>query len=359
MNGLLLFSHNGDMKTLERMETVVVGAGILGAALAFQLRGKGQSVVVLERAGQTASGISSRNSGVIHAAINHPPASLKTSLCRRGNQLLRDFLASRDIPWSPCGKLVVAQNEQEERVLQQLAAQAPEAELRETADRPHGLRAKRALFTPRTAIVDPVALTRRLLEESGALLLTGQEVSDLRLEEGGVSFRVGSDPFQARQLANCAGLGAPRLAGSAPYALARGSYFRIQSPHLDGKGPLVYPAKAAGSPFLGIHLTRTPGGEWLLGPDLEYVDHEDYRVDPAAAPRFLEEARRYLPWLVLEDLQPAHAGIRPRLRANGWSDFQLLVQGGQRQLIHFLGFESPGLTSALAAAELVQELWCS
>jgi L-2-hydroxyglutarate oxidase LhgO len=347
------------MKALEQMETVVVGAGILGAALAFQLRGKGQTVVVLERARQTATGISSRNSGVIHAAINHPPNSMKTLLCHRGNQLLRAFLASRDIPWSPCGKLVVAQNEQEERVLRELARQAPEAELRETADRPHGLRARRALFTPRTAVVDPVALTRRLLEESEALVLTGQEVSDLSPCDGGVSFHIGADRFHARRLVNCAGLGAPRLAKSPPYALARGSYFRIQSPLLDGQGPLVYPAKAAGSPFLGIHLTRTPGGEWLLGPDLEYVNHEDYRVDPAAAPRFLQEAQRYLPWLVLQDLQPAHAGIRPRLRADGWSDFQILGQGDQRQLVHLLGFESPGLTSALAAAERVAEIWSS
>lgn len=345
------------------MDVVVVGAGVVGLAVARAAARAGRDVLVLEAAESIGTGISSRNSEVVHAGIYYEPGSLKAVLCREGREMLYSWCAARDVPHRRLGKLIVAQADEIpalERVFRRGldngvelgwldgdAARAIEPELACAA----------AIRSPSTGIVDTHALMRSFLadaEAAGATLALRTPVTgrDGALEAGGTR-------IAARWVVNAAGLGATRLAVALgardvpEMHLAKGSYFALK-----GRAPfsrLVYPTP--GTAGLGVHLTLDLAGRARFGPDVEWVDREAYDVDPRRGEAFYARIRTYWPGLPDGALVPAYAGVRPKLQGPGDPPRDFLIQGpdahGVPGLVNLLGIESPGLTASMAIAERV------
>ena len=360
----------------ERVDSVVIGAGIVGLAVARALALAGREVIVLEAESAIGTGISSRNSEVIHAGMYYPTGSLKARLCVEGNRLLRDFAASRGVPFAMVGKMIVATSAAEEAQLDLIlnrgrangseglyAMSGAEARALEPA-----LNCTRALFSPSTGIVDTHALMLALQGEAeahGAVIAFQSPVVGGAAADGGTLIRVGgSDPMTllARRVVIAAGLGAPAVGRALGLAhvpvghLCKGSYFG-----LTGKVPfrhLVYPVPVAAG--LGVHFTLDLGGRGRFGPDVEWVGHEDYAVDPRRGESFFAAIRRYWPDLPDGALEPAYAGIRPKIQAEGEAAVDFVIQGAEQTgvagVVALYGIESPGLTSCLAIARHVGEL---
>ena len=359
----------------DHIETTVIGAGVIGLAVARHLAMQGRQVLVLEA--ETAAGTvtSSRNSGVIHAGLYYPPGSLRAVLCVAGRRALYDYCALRGVAAPACGKLVVATAPEEEAALAGIAARAKEngvedARLisgRQARDMEPALRCTAALWSPCTGILDSHAFMLALrgdAESAGAVFAFRTKVEGIVCESDGFTVRTGGDApatLRCSLLVNAAGLGAVALArrtrGLAPANvppafLSKGSYFSLA-----GKAPfrrLVYPVPIPGG--AGVHITLDLGGQARFGPDVEAVDCIDYSVDPRRAEAFYAAIRRYWPDLPDGALQPAYAGIRPKIvPADQAQDF--VIQGaavhGVRGLVNLFGFESPGLTSSLAVAAAV------
>lgn len=364
---------------VETLDCAIIGAGVVGLAIARALALAGHEVVVLEAASAIGTGISSRNSEVIHAGIYYPQGSLKARFCREGRDRLYRYLEDHDIAHRRCGKLIVATTEAEIVQLHAIAGKAAangvddmqwldgaEARALEPA-----LSCVTALLSPSTGILDSHAYMLSLqgeAEDHGAAIalsspVTGGSVGDrqIRLHIGG------SDPLDVlcNTVINCAGLGAQRIAAAIsglpaatipPLYRAKGSYFSLV-----GKSPfrrLVYPVPGVAG--LGTHYTLDLGGQGRFGPDVEWVDAEDYDVDPRRADSFYDAIRRYWPELPDGALQPAYAGIRPKVQAPTdavAADF--LIHGpevhGVPGLVCLYGIESPGLTASLAIADIVRE----
>jgi L-2-hydroxyglutarate oxidase LhgO len=359
---------------MERVACVVVGAGVVGLALARTLSRRGLEVVVLEAEDRIGTGISSRSSEVLHAGLYYPAGSLKARLCVEGRRQLYAYCQARGVPHRRCGKLVVATDAGQEEALRALRARAEAngVEGLEWLDGPAarrlepGLRCVAALHSTVTGIVDSHGLMRALradAEEAGALVVPRSPVVGGRPTPAGLEVDVGgAEPstFLAGRVFNAAGLGAQGVARAfqgirpgavPPLRLAKGSYFGLA-----GAAPftrLVYPVPVHGG--LGVHLTLDLGGQARFGPDVEWVEREDYRVDPARAEAFYAEVRRYWPDLPDGALQPAYAGIRPKLHGPGEPAPDFLVQRedahGVPGLVNLFGIESPGLTACLALAE--------
>jgi L-2-hydroxyglutarate oxidase LhgO len=361
---------------MERVDAVVIGAGVVGLAVARALALRGLETLVLEGERAIGTGTSSRNSEVVHAGIYYPPGSLKARLCVRGRQLLYGFCSTHGVPHARCGKFIVATAQAQLATLEQLhatgrangveglemitarAAQAAEPALACVA----------ALASAATGIVDSHALMLALqgdFEAAGGLLAFdapvlagGPGAGGLRLEVGGAQPMA----LEAGLVVNAAGLHAPALAarfdglapGSVPRAwFAKGSYYGLA-----GRSPfsrLIYPVPEPGG--LGVHLTLDLGGQARFGPDVEWVDRIDYAVDPARAAGFAEAIRRYWPGLPAGALQPGYAGIRPKISGPGEPPADFVIQDarvhGLPGLVNLFGIESPGLTASLAIAEEV------
>jgi L-2-hydroxyglutarate oxidase LhgO len=361
---------------MERVDAVVIGAGVVGLAVARALALRGLETLVLESEHAIGTGTSSRNSEVVHAGIYYPPGSLKARLCVRGRQLLYGLCASHGVPHARCGKFVVATAEAQLATLAQLLATgrtngveglamitARQAQAAEPA-----LACVGALASPVTGIVDSHALMLALqgdFEAAGGLLAFdapvlagGPAAGGLRLEVGGAQPMA----LEAGLVVNAAGLHAPALAarfdglapGSVPRAyFAKGSYYGLA-----GRSPfsrLIYPVPEPGG--LGVHLTLDLGGQARFGPDVQWVDRIDYAVDPARAAGFAEAIRRYWPGLPAGALQPGYAGIRPKISGPGEPAADFLIQDARTHglpgLVNLFGIESPGLTASLAIAEEV------
>ena len=370
---------------MDRVDSVVVGAGVVGLAVARALAQSGREVVVLEQALAIGTGVSSRNSEVVHAGLYYAPGSHKARLCVRGKALLYDFCATHGVAHRRCGKLVVATDDAQLPALQALARKADandvpvqwldtaQAQALEPA-----LQCRAALFSPTTGIVDSHAFMLALqgdLEAAGGMVALGSRCVAASPSGGGWGLRVRTDDGAAmaldcREWVNAAGLWACGLAqqteGLAPAHrptahYAKGSYFTLA-----GRSPfqhLIYPAPQ--DAWLGVHLTLDLAGQARFGPDLEWLrvdgpDGLDYRVDPERAQAFYAEVRRYWPALPDGALQPAYSGVRPKIHGPGEPapDFRLDGPGqhGLPGLVNLLGIESPGLTSALAIGEEVRRL---
>ncbi|EME69178.1 dehydrogenase [Paramagnetospirillum caucaseum] len=360
----------------ERVDCVVIGAGVVGLAVARALAQAGREVVVLEAEGAIGTGISSRNSEVIHAGMYYPAGSRKARLCVAGNRMLRDYAASRGVPHKVTGKLIVATSEAEAAQLDGIlekgrangveglapvsAAQAREME--------PDLDCVAALLSPATGIIDTHGLMLSLLGEAegrGAALALKSPVTGGRPTDSGMLLAVGgAEPatLLARRVVLAAGLAAPRLgaalglANVPPAHLCKGNYFT-----LSGRTPfsrLIYPVPVAAG--LGVHLTLDLGGRARFGPDVEWVTEEDYRVDARRGDSFYAAIRRYWPGLPDGALEPAYAGIRPKITAEGEPAADFLIHGpaetGLPGVAALYGIESPGLTSSLAIAKHVGEL---
>lgn len=360
----------------ERVDCVVVGAGIVGLAVTRALARAGRSVLVVDGAAAVGTGISSRNSEVLHAGMYYPPGSLRARLCVRGNQMLRDFAAASGVQVTMCGKLIVATTDEDRSKLEAIADRgrangveglALMTAAAATALEPN-LRCRAALFSPQTGIVDSHALMQALqadAEAHGALVALRAPVVGGGAGDGHVRLDIGGDSpmvLLARQVVVAAGVGACALAralGAAnvptPY-LCKGNYFA-----LTGKTPfsrLVYPVPEAAG--LGVHFTLDLGGRGRFGPDVEWVADEDYTVDPRRADRFYHAIRQYWPGLADGALAPAYCGIRPKIHGPPEPAADFVIHGpgqtGVDGLIALYGIESPGLTSSLALAELVGAL---
>ncbi|MEK8049731.1 NAD(P)/FAD-dependent oxidoreductase [Ideonella sp. DXS22W] len=370
---------------MDEVDCAVIGAGVVGLAVARALALAGREVVILEAENAFGTVTSARNSEVIHAGIYYPPGSRRAELCVRGKALLYDFCASHGVAHRRCGKLIVATTADELPALAQLQAtaqangvhdlqwlSAAEAQALEPA-----LACVGALLSPSTGIIDSHGLMLALLGEAeahGAALGLCTTVLGGELQTGGGAVLELADGtadgarsrLRARQVVNAAGLGAPalarRIAGlpadSIPREhLAKGCYFT-----LPGRAPfsrLVYPAPGH-SGHLGVHLTLDLGGQARFGPSFEWVDTIDYTVDAAQATPFYAEVRRYWPGLPDGVLQPGYAGMRPKISGPGEPAADFRIDGpavhGAQGWVNLFGIESPGLTSSLAIAEVVAGL---
>jgi L-2-hydroxyglutarate oxidase LhgO len=353
------------------IDTLVVGAGVVGLAVARRLALAGQEVVVVEAESHIGSGISSRNSEVIHAGLYYPPGSLKARCCVEGREALYAFCVSHKVPHARIGKLIVATSEGELPKLYDIAERARANGVdnlvyvtsAQSRDMEPEVQSVGALWSPSTGIVDSHQLMLALLgdlEEAGGALALSSPVSKAERTGSGVRVEVGGELFSARRLVNCAGLGAPVLAAKLvgfPANLvpeqryAKGSYFQLR-----GRSPfkhLIYPVPVPGG--LGTHATLDLAGHCRFGPDVEWVDQIDYAVDASRADSYYAAIRRYWPGLPDGHLDPAYSGIRPKIAGAKEADFLVLGpadHGGPGE-VHLFGIESPGLTAALALAERV------
>lgn len=365
---------------IERVECIVIGAGVVGLAVARALAQAGREVVVLEKENAFGTGISSRNSEVIHSGLYYAPGALKTRLCLRGKALLYDYCARHGITHRRCGKLIVATDAAQMAKLEDLAANArrvglddvePLSAAQAQALEP-ALSCVGALWSPSTGIIDSHGLMLALLgdaEAHGAALALMSPVTAGRVERDGIVLQTGGAQgmtVKSDLVVNCGGLDAQHVAGLiagvpatavARRRLAKGNYFTLQ-----GRAPfsrLIYPVPEPGG--LGVHLTLDTGGQARFGPDVEWIDAIDYRVDPRRADGFYGAVRRYWPALPDGALQPGYAGIRPKVVGSGGDGFaDFIVSGpadhGVSGLVQLFGIESPGLTASLAIAELVVAL---
>jgi len=361
---------------MERVETIIIGAGVIGLAVARVLAQKGHEVLILESESAVGTVTSARNSGVIHAGIYYKPGSLKARVCVEGRDRLYAYLKERDSPHRRCGKLIVAtaegqigklyewkaiaeQNAVENlRMLSPSEARAMEPEVTCAA----------ALYSPDTGIIDTHNYILSLLgdaEAAGATLaLRAPVAGGVITADGFVLDVAGESPMQimCSTLINAGGLGAQdfarRLHGLdattiPPLVLAKGNYFSMS-----GKPPfkmLIYPLPVLGSS--GLHATCDLSGRVRFGPDVEWIDKIDYRVDAKRAILFEESIRHYYPALPKGALAPDYSGIRPKLARASPHDSDFVIQTSHEHkipnLVNLYGIESPGLTSSLALAEEV------
>ena len=364
------------------IDCVVIGAGVVGLAIARALAQSGREVLVAEATEAIGTGTSSRNSEVIHAGIYYPAGSLKARLCVRGKHLLYAYCAERGIPHKRLGKLIVATSTEQAAQLEGIAQRArangvddlqfisgEDAMRLEPA-----LRCTAALVSPSTGIVDSHALMLALqgdLENAGGLVACHSGVRELAVTSRGIQVEsLDGTRLLARTVVNAAGLHAcdlarkirgfnPRLVPKPWYA--KGSYFTLA-----GRSPfthLIYPAPEPDAHLagLGVHLTLDLGGQAKFGPDVEWTaSPDDLQVNPSRADAFYAEVRRYWPALPEGALQPGYAGIRPKISGPHEAAADFVIQGpsehGVPGLVNLFGIESPGLTSCLAIAQRVAAL---
>ncbi|CCV08267.1 FAD dependent oxidoreductase [Mesorhizobium metallidurans STM 2683] len=371
---------------MDHVDCIVAGAGVVGLAIARDMARRGMDTLILEAANAIGTGTSSRNSEVIHAGIYYPVGSLKARFCVAGRNMLYRYCEEHAVPHARCGKLIVAANADQEPVLATIRANASAcgvddlvpltaAEALELEPR---LRCKAALLSPSTGIIDSHALMLALqgdAEEHGAALSLNTRIVSGRIDgglpEGGliVLDTIDSTSGERFEIAtkffiNAAGLDATALARSIDgldpqfvpgLRYAKGNYFSVAG--LAPFSRLIYPVPEPGG--LGVHLTLDLDGVARFGPDVEWTDTLDYRVDPARGERFYNEIRKYWPDLADGSLQPAYSGIRPKLSGPGEANADFVIQDasvhGVDGLVNLFGIESPGLTSSLAIAEYVAQ----
>ena len=365
-------------------EITIVGAGVIGLAIAEAASQRFTGVYVTEKHTTFGQETSSRNSEVIHAGIYYPAGSLKAKLCVKGKDLLYDFCRKYDVPFNNCGKLIVATNEEEVSVIDGIRKTAAvngvdlqvlgQEQIRNTEPEIFALK---ALFSPTTGIVDSHSLMKRLETNAinnGVQIAYGTEVTAVTKIPGGYEMTVvdssgKSFSFTTRMVVNAAGLTADKIAtmaGMYDPALSihfcKGEYFRILPPKNRLLRHLVYPVPHTNLEGIGIHVTLDMGGGVKLGPDVTYLESNtyDYKVDAGKQEAFWKSAKKFLPFLELQDIAPEMAGIRPKIQKQGEPirDFYIReeTERGNPGFINLIGMESPGLTSCLAIAEHVLTL---
>jgi len=363
---------------MDQVDCVVIGAGVVGLAVARALALQGREVLVLESAETFGTGTSARNSEVIHAGIYYPQGSLKARLCVRGRELLYAYCQQRGIAHQRCGKLLVATQPEQLGQLQGIVDKAAANGVTDLAwlsrDQALALEPRlqclAALHSPSTGIVDSHGLMLALLgdlENAGGTLAVQSALHSAQVTpEGLVLHAADGTTLCARSVVNAAGLAAPDLArcfeglnpAHVPQAYyAKGNYFTLA-----GRAPfsrLIYPVPQAAG--LGVHLTLDLGGQAKFGPDVQWVDSpDDLVVDPARGDAFYAEVRQYWPELPDGALQAGYAGIRPKIAPPGQPAPDFVIQGpavhGVPGLVNLFGIESPGLTSSLAIGEHVAAL---
>ena len=372
---------------MEQVDCVVIGAGVVGLAVAREMALQGRETILLEREGSFGTISSARNSEVIHAGIYYPKDSLKAKLCVEGNRLLYEYCRTHQVGTQPYGKLIVA-DETQINDLQAILYKAqnngvPEIKMisgEEAKQLEPKLKCSAAILSASTGIVDSHAYMLSLLggfEDTGGMIAYHSPLMSAKpighSAEGGFELSIGGPDgmkLQTKLLINCAGMSAPAIAqkieglnkDQIPQAyFAKGNYFS-----LSGKSPfthLIYPIPEPGG--LGVHLTLDMGGQAKFGPDVEWLDiqnegHIDYTVDPKRGESFYEAVRRYWPELKDNSLQPDYSGVRAKIvppnSPAGDFCFNAPQDHGLQGLYNLYGFESPGLTSSIAIARHLEGL---
>jgi L-2-hydroxyglutarate oxidase LhgO len=360
-------------------DAVVVGAGAVGLACGYALSRRGLTVAVLEKERAIGQGVSSRNSEVIHAGLYYPTGSLKARLCVQGRRALYAFLDRHHVDYRKCGKLVVATSPDEaarlDAILEQARINDVEGMAALTADQAMslepGLKCYGALLSPESGVFDShgymTALVGEIEAAGGAVVTATPFEGASPLSGGGFRVRAGGEApteLTCRLLVTAPGLSAQAVAGEIegfpkdqiPAGhFGKGVYFRLQ-----GKAPferLVYPPPIHGA--LGTHYRKDLGGQAVFGPDLQFVETEDYSVDPAKAAEFVAYIRKFWPDVPADQLSPDYAGIRPKLHGPDEPQPDFRIDGpqvhGVAGLVALFGIESPGLTSSLAVGEMAAE----
>jgi L-2-hydroxyglutarate oxidase LhgO len=356
-------------------QVLVVGAGVVGLAVARAAALSGADVFVAEAAAAIGTGVSSRNSEVIHAGIYYPTGSVRARLCAPGRRRLYEFCASHGVPHRKCGKLIVATRDAEFSRLEAIQAQgrANGVEGLELID---GAAARRlepalsctaALRSPETGIIDSHSYMTALrgdLEDRGGSIAFNTRVERLSPARNGWTVGLAGEPqpvhFDA--VVNAAGLGAQRLAGATegypgtrvpPLVLVKGNYFGFAGRPAFSR--LIYPVPVPGG--LGVHVTLDLAGRMRFGPDTEWIEKENYDVDAGRAAAFYQRIRDYWPGLPDGSLLPDYAGIRPKITRPGEPAADFLIDAPKDHrlpgLVHLFGIESPGLTASLPLADEV------
>ena len=380
---------------MDAVDTIVVGAGVVGLAVARAIALSGRSVLVIEKEGAIGQGASSRNSEVVHGGLYYATGSLKAQLCVRGKEMLYAYCAERGLPIAACGKLIVATDDSQLSKLTQIEAQAAANGVmvqRLSRDEARALEPEleciAALHSPTTGIVSSHDLMTSLqgdIENAGGMVVLATRVDQIILFKEKEPFshvlsassamknRVADESMEMgfKHLINAAGLHAPMLAHRMqgldskhiPQAhYAKGNYYALQ-----GKAPfkrLIYPVPEAGG--LGVHLTLDLGGQAKFGPDVEWLnsvsdpDQINYNVDSRRSTGFYAEVRKYWPGLRDGQLAPSYSGVRAKITGPDQTAADFVIQGeathGIAGLVNLFGIESPGLTSSLAIGEVVAEM---
>ena len=363
----------------ERVDCVVIGAGVVGLAIARSVALSGRDVIVVEKADAIGTETSSRHSEVIHAGIYYSPGSMKARFCVAGKKAMYAFCDDHGVDYNNCGKIIVATNDEQLPELDRLkitAAANGVTDLQwitpeQVTEMEPSVFCVGALWSPSTGILDSHAYMLALqgdAEEAGAVFAFMAPVNGGQVMNDGIRLDCGGDAptsLVANLVINTAGLWAPSLsskisgvpAETVPAAYyCKGNYYT-----LSGKSPFsrpIYPVPEKAG--LGVHVTVDLAGQVRFGPDVEWVDGIDYDVDPARADKFYEEVRKYYPALEDGAIQPGYSGIRPKIQSPDEAARDFLIQGpddhGIAGLINLYGIESPGMTSSLAIADYVKNM---
>ncbi len=367
------------LSVADKIDCAVIGAGVIGLAVARRLALSGREVIVLESAETIGTETSSRNSEVIHAGIYYPKDSLKARLCVAGKNALYTYCAERGLPHRRVGKLIVATDDAEIQTLKHYQKQAAENGVTDlTWLAPAAIRAMEpeirgvaALLSPSSGIIDSHSLMLSFqgdAERSGANFVFLSPVVSGEVAANGITLAIGGATRASvccNTVINCAGLYAQSVARSInglpaatvpPLYLAKGHYFLLSGPAPFRR--LIYPIASHGG--LGVHITLDLAGGVRFGPDVSWLDRVDYRFDETRMSAFQTAIRRYYPGLRDHALRPGYTGIRPKLSGAGAPAADFIIQGPRQHgvpgLVNLYGMESPGLTASLAIAEYVYNL---
>ena len=372
-----------DTKTMPDFEYTIIGAGVVGLAIAAKLSEKSKHVVVLEKNANFGMETSSRNSEVIHAGIYYTPGSLKALLCVEGRDLLYGICGRSGINHSQCTKLITATTQEEHEKLEVIAqnGRMNGAELRlltrkETLQLEPNIRTVGSIFSPFTGILSAHDLMNFFYHQAvdqGATIQLRCTVSAIEPNRVGYAITIqeegSTSSFSTEKVINAAGLHSDRIAAlagididEARYRLAyvKGTYFAVVPSKANLVSRLVYPVPL--NEGLGVHALRDLGGRLKFGPDVEYLDDGvlDYRVDESKLPAFAESIRRILPQIRNEDLTPDMSGIRPKLQRKGEPPRDFIINHenmrGLEGFVNLIGIDSPGLTASPAIARYVEGL---
>lgn len=366
-------------------EIIIIGAGVVGLAIAAKLVESNENVFVIEQNKTFGQETSSRNSEVIHAGIYYPQNSLKAKLCVEGNKLLYDFCRQYEVPFNNCRKLIVATSEDEIQLLKDLRQKAQnngvndirflsEQEIQELEP---NIKCVGALISPSTGIVDSHSLMKQLETNAinnGTQFAYGAEVIAIQKIDNGYDILLNDADgqkfnFKSKKIINAAGLESDKISEmlglcdeSLKITFCKGNYFRVNPPKNKLVNRLIYPVPNPNMEGIGIHVTIDMGRGVKLGPDVEWMGENtyDYHVNKSQHKAFYESARKFLPFLVYDDLAPEMAGIRPKIQKQGEPirDFYIREESGKGfpGFVNLIGIESPGLTSSLAIANYVSKL---